>query len=542
MLTRLPASPLVPAPGAGKDEGCELAARHERAVSLKQPFLSLMEECYAYCMPGKQSLYAQNPGTRKTNLIYDETAVVGAQEFASRIQAGVIPPFSRWSDLRAGPDIPIEQHADVDRALDPVTEYVFEVINASNFAQEASEAFLDVAVGTGFMHVDKGDDALHPIRCTALPVAQTFIDVGPDDQIDFYSRERKMRIDMLARRYPGCKMPSEVKSKLKDGDKDEDSLDLIECCEREWEQPDEVWNFCVLVKGSNEVLYKQSYSGLGSNPFIGFRWSKIAGETWGRGPLMNAMPAIKTCNLTVQLILENAEMAMGGMFTAEDDGVVNVDTIQLLPGTIIPIAPGSAGLKAIGGAGKFDVAQLILQDMRANIKRALYNDMLGNPDKTPMSATEVSTRMADLSRQIGSAFGRLQTEFVEPFIRRVVYLLKQQGRIKLPAVNGREVKIVPTSPLSQAQAHQDVTTAAGFIQSVGQMFGPQAVNVVIDTEKATEWMSNKLHIPRDILRDAAGKKQLMAMLGQAMQQQSPNPEASPPNGSPQQLTSAPARA
>ena len=36
------------------------------------------------------------------------------------------------------------------------------------------------------------------------------------------------------------------------------------------------------------------------------------------------------------------------------------------------------------------VYQLILSDMRLNIKRALYNDMLGNPDKTPASATEVA--------------------------------------------------------------------------------------------------------------------------------------------------------
>ena len=45
--------------------------------------------------------------------------------------------------------------------------------------------------------------------------------------------------------------------------------------------------------------------------------------------------------------------------------------------------------------------------MRLNIKRALYNDMLGNPDKTPATATEVAERMADLSRRMGSAFGQI---------------------------------------------------------------------------------------------------------------------------------------
>ena len=36
--------------------------------------------------------------------------------------------------------------------------------------------------------------------------------------------------------------------------------------------------------------------------------------------------------------------------------------------------------------------------MRLNIKRALYNDMLGDPNRTPATATEIAERMADLSR------------------------------------------------------------------------------------------------------------------------------------------------
>ena len=115
---------------------------------------------------------------------------------------------------------------------------------------------------------------------------------------------------------------------------------------------------------------------------------------------------------------------------------------------------GSAGLQPIQAAGSFDVAQLVLGDMRNNIKRALYNDMLGDPNRTPASATEIAERMADLSRRIGSAFGRLQVELVQPVLQRVVHILKKQGRIEVPTINGREVKIRSVSPLAQAQANQ----------------------------------------------------------------------------------------
>ena len=45
-------------------------------------------------------------------------------------------------------------------------------------------------------------------------------------------------------------------------------------------------------------------------------------------------------------------------------------------------------------------------------------EALGRPEGTPMTATEVSERMADLSRQIGSSFGRLQSELINSIIKK----------------------------------------------------------------------------------------------------------------------------
>ena len=40
-----------------------------------------------------------------------------------------------------------------------------------------------------------------------------------------------------------------------------------------------------------------------------------------------------------------------------------------------------------------------------------------------MKCTEVSERMADLSKQIGSSFGRLQSEFINPLLKRIIRIL-----------------------------------------------------------------------------------------------------------------------
>jgi hypothetical protein len=214
------------------------------------------------------------------------------------------------------------------------------------------------------------------------------------------------------------------------------------------------------------------------------------------------------------MVLENAQMSIAGLYNMDDDGVVNVDTIELVPGTIIPRAPGSRGVEAVQAGGNFNVASLVLDEQRANIKRALYNDMLGNPNRTPMSATEVAERMADLSRQIGSAFGRLMSEFVIPTVQRVVFILKDLGAIKLPVVNGREVKVTAASPLARAQDNEDISAVDRLIQFTQKNFGPQMVNLFIKGEEVTPYVGDKLGVPDKLLRKAAEIRGFTEQLGE----------------------------
>ena len=282
---------------------------------------------------------------------------------------------------------------------------------------------------------------------------------------------------------------------------------------------EEKYDYYVINCDDREMIYYELFEGSGSNPYVCFRFSKASGEIYGRGPLINALSAIKTTNLTIELVLENAQMAISGVYQMDDDGIINTDTINLVPGTIIPKAMGSAGLQPIKNAGNFDVANLVLNDMRNNIKRALYNDMLGDPNRTPASATEVAERMADLSRRIGSAFGRLQAEMVQPVLQRVVYILKKQGRIEMPVINGREVKVRSVSPLAQAQANQDISSVARYLQLVGGTFGPEVLNLLINSEDTALYLAKKFGVPDTLVRDSVERQQLLQAAQQVAQAQ-----------------------
>jgi len=501
----------------------EYLKRYEKAKAKRTNFVDVFEECYEYALPQRESFYYEVSGQRRDDKIFDETAVVGVQEFASRLQSGLVPNFARWADFTAGSEVPKAQRDGINNDLEEVTEYVFEIIQNSNFAQEVHESFMDLAVGTGILACEEGD-AINPIRFSAIPLPHVILDTGPDDIIDHVFRERKkIRYDQLPLLFPKGTFDSNLQN-LINNQSDQTTTVLEIICKNYDKKNEEAYFHYAICMTTKSLIMKREMNGIGSNPFICFRWSKCAGEVYGRGPLFNALSAIKTTNLTVELILENAQMAISGIYQMEDDGVVNPDTINLVPGTIIPKAMGSAGLQPINAAGSFDVAQLVLGDMRNNIKRALYNDMLGDPNRTPASATEVAERMADLSRRIGSAFGRLQVELVQPVLQRVIYILKKQGRIEVPTLNGREVKVRSVSPLAQAQANQDITSVSRFLEMAQGAFGPEMMQVLINSEETAAYLAKKFGVPDNLVRDAEEREQILALMQQMQQSQAQAPQ------------------
>ena len=495
----------------------QMLQSYEKAQAVRLNFEDLYDEIYEYCLPQRQGFKNYSVGERKDDKIFDETAVVGIQEFASRLQSGLTPNFARWADFVTGQEVPDAEKDDINNALDSVTDYVFEILQTSNFAQEIHECFIDLALGTAVICVMEGD-AVNPIRFQSIPLPHVVLDTGPDGKVDHVYRERMMKNEDIPIAYPNGILTPQMAERISRSPESKTKILEVSC--RLYDDPnEEKYGYYVIDINEKVMIMSEVYTGVGSNPFIAFRWSKASGEVYGRGPALNALSAIKTCNLTIEMILENAQMAISGIYQIDDDGIINVDTINLVPGTVIPKAPSSQGLQPIRAAGSFDVANLILNDMRNNIKRALYNDMLGDPNKTPASATEVAERMADLSRKIGSAFGRLQSEMVQPLLQRVVYILQKQGRIEMPTVNGREVKIRSVSPLAQAQSNQDIVSLNRFLQTVSGSFGPEILNILISSEETALYLAKKFGVPDKLIRDADERQQLVQMAQQMQQQQ-----------------------
>lgn len=273
-----------------------------------------------------------------------------------------------------------------------------------------------------------------------------------------------------------------------------------------------------------------------TTPWVVSRYMKVAGEDFGRGPLVSAIPDIKTLNKTLELLLKNASIACAGVYTAADDGVINPANIRITPGSIIPVArnggPQGASLAPLPRSGDFNVSQIVINDLRMSIKKTLLDDTLPPDNMSARSATEIVERMKELAQNMGSAFGRLITETMTPIVAKVLNIMDKKGLIELPLkVNGLEVKIVPISPLAKAQNLEEINEIMQFVQIAGSL-GPGGIAEMKPDLIAT-YIGDKLGIPSNLRTTPEEKQQIMQQSMQMAQMQQQQMQGGmPPEGGP----------
>ena len=494
--------------------------RYKKAKNRWESWTDVWEECYDYVLPQRESFFQESNGGRRTENIYDETAVVGLPKFASRLQLGFFPPNGRAFKLAPGPELPKEYHSrSLNQELDRITELLHEGLRNSNFNSEFHEGLQDLGIGTMNLLVESGR-FVGDLHFTSVPPTNIAVLPGAMDSItDWFRWNHECDITDVKHRYPYAKFTDRMKQVQQRDPRRKTKIIEATIYDSADRFKDE-YNYYLISETDKEILFKSVLKGQGSVPWVTTRWSKSGFEVWGRGPLLQAMPAIKTLGLTVQLILENAEMAIAGSYVYDDDGVFNPDNITIQPGTFIPRSPGS-NIDSLQSPARFDVGQLIIEDMRRNVRKALFIDELDTrPNaKTPLSATEVSERLADVARDMGAVAGRMQKEFLQPLVQRIIAIYTQQGLIDIPKVDGKELRIVPVSPLLRAQDQQDVSDFVRFQQTVAGTFGPEITPALYNQEQVIKFLADKFGISEELLANKQQVESNIQMAMQLMQQQ-----------------------
>jgi hypothetical protein len=474
----------------------QMLQRYAQALDARRPLEALWQGCYDMALP--------RPGSGIQ--VFDATAADAAEQLAASLLAELTPPWSRWFGL--APARGAAEDPATLRALEDATATLQRHFDQSNFGVEVHQAFLELVVaGTGILLVEEAPlGEASAFRFAAVPLRHAVLAEGPSGRLDTVFRQARLTAAQLRQRHPAAELPMEIERAAEaNGPRlpgydalamPQDPMAVHRVVEAVWPDHQGIRYMAVLADEPDRPV-DLAEGRFSENPFIAFRWLKAPGEVYGRGPVMKALPDIRTANKVVELVLKNASIACTGIWQAEDDGVLNPATIKLVPGAIIPKAPGSAGLTPLAAPGNFNVSELVLQDLRTRIRGALLADRLAPLETARMTATEVLERSAQTARLLGATYGRLQSELLMPLVTRCLAILRRRGEIPAALLEGHASELRYESPLARVQGRADAANTLMFLQAVNSLGGAAAAQ--LDAAAATRWLARSLGAPAEVL-------------------------------------------
>jgi hypothetical protein len=476
----------------------------EFAQQLRRPWEGRWQRLVELAMPYRSHFTegGEFGSSKPRPSIYDETGPVSVEECAARFQDGIMPQGVQWGLFYPGPNAPPEFAGQIAGWQ----EQLFDHIAQSNLGSEASDCYKDMAgLGNWCMRVVGGNWRM-PLRFQSFALPDVWATPGINGGIaDLHVRHRVPRY-ALAAQWPGIDLSSLT---LPGGGM---QVSVIESWVQDLTAPVERWRWEAHL--GNQRLAHGEAAGVGSCDYIFGRWGKASGELYGTGQGMHVLPAMEVVNEAMRLVLAHGDLALSGMWQAEDDGVLNPWAVRLVPGTIIPKAPGSQGLTPLQFAtSKMDIGQLVLAEQRFAIRKGLFSETLGAREGTPPSATEVEARMVELARAVGPSILRVWTEFCVPLLERARYLLEQRGLLDMPALDGQRMRIKPMSALVRAAALAELGRLDRLLGGIAQHYGPQAVPALVPPDRYADFARRRLDIPANVLLSEADRRRQAARTG-----------------------------
>jgi len=391
---------------------------YKRALDEREVWLNRWKTAMRYTIPSDDIDIAT---------LYDATAADAVDNLAASMYSLLTPPESLWINL--------VRESELSPDADVATSVLRAHLNDSNFYTTIHQCYTDLVVlGTACLFMAENPVGMDSaFSFTSIPMKDIAILPGA------IFHTTSLPVADLVEKYPNITLPKKVNEMLKNNP--ETPIRLVQSL------IGKDFTAWIDVGGDieNNIVARGTFE---TNPYIIFRWSVVSGELYGRGPVLRALPDIKTANKVVELVLKNATIAVSGIWQADDDGVINLANINLTPGSIIPKAVGSSGLTPLSSGANFDVSQIVLRDLRDRIRHTLLADRLGLLSDKEMTATEILARNADMVRILGATYGRLLHEFIKPLCERGLQILSRRGLIdKISLHSDAELKYY--APIAQ---------------------------------------------------------------------------------------------
>ncbi|WP_110995393.1 portal protein [Pseudomonas sichuanensis] len=497
--------------------------------SLRSPHEQVWRDCFDHTYPMRgngfycEMMTAQEALNRRAR-IFDGTTTDSARILASSIQSGLTPANSLWFGLDVG-----QESEDERRWLDDGAQIIWENIHASNFDAAAFEGLLDeVCAGWFALHIDS-DRERGGFVFDLWPLSGVYCSASkPGGKIDTVYRSYKLTAEQAINEFGEDNVSENTRKLAKDKPQE-----LVEFVHAIYPRSTHMVGARLaknmpVASCKVEVSAKKlvSESGYHEMPVVVPRWMMIPDSVYATGPVMDALPDARTLNEMVRMDLAAGDLAIAGMWIAEDDGVLNPKTVKVGPRKII-VANSVDSMKPLQTGSNFNYSDSRITRLQAAVRKTLMADQLQAQDGPAMTATEVHVRVNLIRQLLGPVYGRLQTEYLQPMIERCFGIAFRAGILgEAPeSLGGRNFTVRYLSPLARAQKLEEVTAidqyVAGCAQAAqAQAAAGQAPDAMdnVDLDAAARFRGEALGVPSSVIRSETDRDAMREQRAQAQQQ------------------------
>lgn len=506
--------------------GSQIVRRLEQLKPLRQPHENVWRECYDYSHPLRGSGFNgevndSETAKRKRAELLDSTSTDSARILASSIMGGMTPANSRWFELDSG-----NETDDEKRWLDSAAQTLWENIHGSNFDAVGFEGALDLVDAGWFCMYIEEDEANGGLAFHLWPISEIFCAASkPGGLIDTVYRTYQLTAEQAIAEFGSDNVSDKIREAAEK--KPDEKFDFVHAI-----YPRKVSAVgarmarnmpvaSVNVECKSKKIVRES--GYHEMPVVVPRWMQIPRSVYAVGPMFDALPDIKELSEIKRLELASLDIALGGMWIAEDDGVLNAKTIKLGARKVI-VASSVDSMKALNSGVNFNVGFTKEEKLQASIRKVLMADQLQPQDGPAMTATEVHVRVGLVRQLLGPVYGRLQAEYLQPLITRCFGLAYRAGVLgRAPdSLAGRAFSVKYISPLARAQKMEDVTSIERLYTNAGMIAqargGDMSVFDNLDDDQAINVLGDALGVPDKIRRRSDDVAAMRKMKQQAMEE------------------------
>lgn len=488
----------------------------------RKPHEQVCKECFDYTFPVRgtgfnNELVSSSSIQRKKAQLLDSTLTDAARTQASAIISGLTPANARWFGLD------VDNASDEEkRWLDQAANLLWSNIHNSNFDSAAYEGNLDLMSAGWFVLYVDSDKEKGAFNFQLWPIASVYCDsTRADGRIDMVYRCYQLTAEQTVNKFAG-----QVSEKVKQQARREprSKLNFVHAVfprvnGKQGEPANRLPIASIHFDLDNQYIVRES--GYNEMPIVIPRWMQIPQSVYAIGPVSDALPDAKTLNDIKRMELANADLAISGMWIAQDDGVLNPQTITVGPRKII-VANSVDSMKPLQSGANFNVSFTKCEQLQAQIRKIMLADQLQPQDGPAMTATEVNMRQQLIRQLLGPIYGRMQAEYLQPLIEHCFGIAYRAGLFSEPPVSlqTKLVTIKYISPLARAQKFDEVTAISNLIQMTMQSAQiNQAVLDNIDFDQATRFTAEALGVPVSVMRTEQQVQILREQRAEALEQQ-----------------------